>query len=180
MPTLYIDKELKDRCYFITITVVDWIDIFTFESYFLLLISILKYYQLHNKLRLYGYVFMTNHIHLIAQCSDMVKFLKGFKSFSTMQVKLLIKQDNRLYLKNLILKAKLNQRREKYSIWNYKNWPVLVESDYFFEQKLNYIHNNPVVKGFVEDPTDWKYSSARNYELNDHRILRIDTTGELD
>ncbi|GGA85411.1 hypothetical protein GCM10008015_27700 [Flavobacterium palustre] len=43
-----------------------------------------------------------------------------------------------------------------------------------FEQKLNYIHQNPVVTGFVTDPIDWKYSSARNYGNDDHTILSID------
>lgn len=43
-----------------------------------------------------------------------------------------------------------------------------------FEQKLDYIHNNPVETGFVTDPIDWKYSSARNYGNNDHTILEID------
>ena len=42
------------------------------------------------------------------------------------------------------------------------------------EQKLKYIHNNPVVSGFVTSPIDWKFSSARNYGNDDHTILEID------
>lgn len=43
-----------------------------------------------------------------------------------------------------------------------------------FEQKLNYIHFNPVEAGFVTDPIDWKYSSARNYGNDNHTIIEID------
>jgi len=110
----------------------------------------------------------------------MIKFIKNFKSYSTKLIKQMLRSDNRYYLTYLVRQAELNRKREKFSIWNYKNWPVLVESDCFFEQKLNYIHYNPVAKGYVEEPSDWKYSSARNYEKDDHSIIEIDTDGELD
>jgi hypothetical protein len=53
--------------------------------------------------------------------------------------------------------------------------PILIYSDRFFNQKLNYIHNNPVEKGYVEAPEDWIYSSARNYMRNDQSIIFVDT-----
>ena len=46
------------------------------------------------------------------------------------------------------------------------------------KQKIDYIHNNPVVTGFATNPVDWKYSSARNFQ-DDNTILEIDTTGFL-
>jgi hypothetical protein len=54
------------------------------------------------------------------------------------------------------------------------NQPIEIWSLKVFEQKLNYIHNNPVASGFVTNPVDWKYSSARNYGDNDHAVLEID------
>jgi hypothetical protein len=44
----------------------------------------------------------------------------------------------------------------------------------FFDEKLEYIHYNPVKKGFVEKPEDWKYSSAWNYLLEDDSLIEID------
>ena len=44
------------------------------------------------------------------------------------------------------------------------------------KQKIDYIHNNPVEQGFVTDPGDWKYSSARNYAGNE-TVLKIDNQG---
>ena len=50
------------------------------------------------------------------------------------------------------------------------------QTDTVIEQKINYIHNNPVQSGFVTDPVDWKYSSARNYQ-DDHGVPEIDSEG---
>lgn len=180
MPTLRIDKDLKDRAYFLTFTVIEWVDIFTTVEYFDALINALKFYQKELYLRTFGYVVMTNHMHLMAQCKDMIEFTKGFKSYTTKEIKELLKKDNRKYLFNLLKNSKINRNRQKFKIWNSKNWPELVESEDFFNQKLDYIHENPVVKGYVEKEEDWLYSSARNFILDDHSIIKVDTEGVLD
>ena len=56
---------------------------------------------------------------------------------------------------------------------------VLIHSKEQYEIKLNYIHNNPVKRGLVQRPEDWLYSSARNYLLGDHSIIRVDTDVDL-
>jgi REP element-mobilizing transposase RayT len=63
---------------------------------------------------------------------------------------------------------------KKWLIWQQNYHPIEIWSLKVFEQKLNYIHNNPVEEGFVTDSIDWKYSSARNYGNNDHTVLAID------
>jgi len=63
---------------------------------------------------------------------------------------------------------------QNYKVWMSRSWIENIYSDKFLEQKLEYIHQNPVRAGFVKDPVDWKYSSARNYYLNDHSLIKID------
>ena len=58
--------------------------------------------------------------------------------------------------------GKKNSNVMKKQFWQQNNQPIEIWSLKVFEQKLNYIHNNPVESGFVTDPIDWKYSSARN------------------
>ena len=70
--------------------------------------------------------------------------------------------------------GKKNSNVEKSQFWEQNNQPIEIWSLKVFEQKLNYIHNNPVETGFVTDPIDWKYSSARNYGNNDQTVLEID------
>jgi REP element-mobilizing transposase RayT len=67
-----------------------------------------------------------------------------------------------------------NSNNTNRQFWQQHNQPIEIWSLNVFEQKLNYIHKNPVETGFVTDPIDWKYSSARNYGDDDHTVLKID------
>ena len=64
--------------------------------------------------------------------------------------------------------------RRKYKVWQDEYHPQLVYSDSVCYQKLEYMHNNPLRKGFVEKPEDWVYSSARNYAVGDRSILKVE------
>jgi len=70
--------------------------------------------------------------------------------------------------------AKRVERGSDFKIWQAGSHPEAITSQEFFIQKLNYIHDNPVRKGFVQEPEHWVYSSARNYILDDHSILKVD------
>jgi hypothetical protein len=67
-----------------------------------------------------------------------------------------------------------NKERGQNKIWQEGYHPVAIKSKTFFNEKLDYIHYNPVKKGFVEKPEHWKYSSARNYLLGDDSLIVID------
>jgi REP element-mobilizing transposase RayT len=69
MPTGYQIKE-QDQLYFITLQVVDWVDVFTRQVYRDIVIENLKYCQEHKGLVIYAYVIMSNHIHLLVQSSN--------------------------------------------------------------------------------------------------------------
>jgi len=60
-----------------------------------------------------------------------------------------------------------HKRDRKYQFWQEGNHPVLIQNEEVMRQKLEYIHNNPVRRGYVDDPTHWRYSSARNYAGQD-------------
>ena len=70
--------------------------------------------------------------------------------------------------------GKKNSNVKEKQFWQQNNQLIEIWSLKVFEQKLDYIHNNPVASGFVTDPIDWKYSSARNYGNNDQTVLEID------
>lgn len=198
MPTLRIQKGDKYSIYFITITTIEWIDIFTKEIYFETLLDSLKFCQKNKGLRLHGFVFMTNHIHLIGGGSEKCGFdeiIRDFKKFTTFKIKEILMnnpratfgfKENRNYILRLIrnsyfkkkrIQQGSNQRLEPakdFQIWQRENFPRIIETEKFFNEKLNYIHNNPVKRGYVAKPEDWKYSSARNYFLRDDSLIKID------
>ena len=71
-------------------------------------------------------------------------------------------------------KAASKLEKQEYRIWKDDYHPVALKSEKWFHEKINYLHANPVRKGFVELPEFWKYSSARNWILNDNSIITID------
>jgi len=97
---------------------------------------------------------MINHVHLIATASDFSGFLCDFKKYTSRELK-----KNILRFEPNILKLFINKRKG-FRFWHKTNMPILIESDDFFQQKLEYIHHNPVMKDYVTFPEYWFWSSA--------------------
>ena len=177
MPTPRINKDNKNKIHFLTFTTIEWIDIFTKQEYFDLIINTFKHCQKNQGLLLYGFVIMTNHIHCLVSAKEnysLEDIVASFKKFTTSQIKELLEKDNRKYLSALIKSSFAKKKNNFFQIWQRENYPEIIESEKFFLQKLNYIHNNPVKKGYVIKPEDWLYSSARNYLLNDNSVIVVD------
>ncbi len=165
--TMSKTANLADELFFVTMTIVDWIDLFTRQIYFDFIIDNLKYCQDKKGLEVYEYVIMTNHVHLIclgnnAQLSDI---LRDFKSYTSKELVKLIKDNPDESRKKWILSAfrkagRKNPRNENYQVWQNFNSPTLLDNSFLIDQKTEYIHMNPVVAGFVNEPWDYYYSSA--------------------
>ena len=177
MPTPRINKENKNKIHFLTFTTIEWIDIFTKSEYFDLIIGTFKHCQKNSGLLLHGFVIMTNHLHCLVSAKEsyyLENIVASFKKFTTSQIKELLEKDNRKYISALIKSSYAKKKNNSFQIWQRENYPEIIESEKFFLQKLNYIHNNPVVKCYVSKPEDWLYSSARNYLLNDNSVIVVD------
>jgi putative transposase len=154
MPINKVSKELNQSYYFITPTIKNWYYIFDRHNKWQILADSLIHCQKHKGLEIYSYVFMLNHLHLIVRSPDIIGFLRDFKTYTS---KRLI-ENIRKYEPNILEIFKTDGTG--YQFWKKDNQPKIIESDWFFEQKLNYIHNNPVAKGYVSRPEFWKWSSA--------------------
>jgi REP element-mobilizing transposase RayT len=159
-----------DELYFVTLTTVGWVDVFTRIDYKNILVENLAYCQLNENLEIYSYVIMSNHIHIICRRldKDLNELLGRFKSYSAKQIIKAIEnnpQESRkewlLYLFNYFAKA--NKQYSKNHFWQYTTHPVLLYSNDVIKQKIDYIHNNPVRAGLVNEPENYIYSSANIY-----------------
>ena len=97
---------------------------------------------------------MLNHIHLIISSPDVAGFLRDFKKYISKKLIENIKE----FEPNVLSLFQIEENR--YRFWKEDNQPKLIENERFAIQKINYIHNNPVVKGYVELPEYWRWSSA--------------------
>jgi putative transposase len=150
--------------YFLTCTTVKWIPLFSSPAIAQILLDSLQFLQQHDRLELYAYVIMENHIHLIATAENLSKEIGNFKSYTARRIiDLLIdkKADNILTQLNYY-KLKYKTDRD-YQVWQEGIHPQQIQNQEVMQQKIHYIHNNPVKRGYVDDPIHWRYSSARNY-----------------
>ena len=180
MSRKYKFKE-KDGAYFVSFATVNWIDVFTRDDYFSEITASLDYCRKEKGMEIYGYCIMPSHIHLVFRSSlgDPSGLMRDFKGYTSKKLLKAIEENPQESRKEWLLwmfeRAGLkNSNVKQKQFWQQHNQPIEIWSLKVFEQKLNYIHQNPVEGGFVTDPIDWKYSSARNYGNNDQTILEID------
>jgi putative transposase len=163
-------KINNNQPYFLTATVVNWIDVFTRRELAYVIVDSLNYCQQEKGLILYAWCLMPSHLHLIAAADEgllLSDIMRDFKQFTSKKI---IKTINEIpeSRKDWLLDKFEFAGRHNPKIKNYKFWqdglhPIELYSASFMEQKLNYIHNNPVESGFVFEPWHYAYSSAINY-----------------
>ncbi|SNS00685.1 transposase, partial [Flavobacterium sp. ov086] len=165
--------------HFITPTVVDWIDVFTRQTYRDIVIESLDYCIKNKGMILYGYVIMSNHIHMIVQSEDgkLSDLIRDFKKFMAKNIleKIQNSPESRRewILERFKLAAQIHQRNKEYQFWQYGNHAEEIYSTEFMWSKLHYIHLNPVRAGLVAKASEYIYSSACNY-VNDSGLLEIE------
>lgn len=158
-----------DGIYFLTLSVINWIDVFTRPIYRNIIIDSLKYCCQYKGLDLYAYVIMSNHIHLIASTpgQHLGHIIGDFKKFTCKKIIEVIQGENESRKEWMIGQFKRqgqrNRNNSNYQFWIQNNHPELLYSERFRLQKLNYLHQNPVRAGIVYKAEDYIYSSASNY-----------------
>lgn len=163
--------QIKDQsaAHYLTLQIVQWVDIFTRKIYRDIVIESLRYCQKEKGLEIYAYVIMSNHIHLLVRSGNenLSGTLRDLKSYTSKEIlkAIIEKNESRRDWLLMIFKyaAGKHKRNNTYQLWTHENHAEEVYSNKFIDQKLEYIHNNPVRSGIVANPEDYLYSSARNY-----------------
>ncbi|NBA88296.1 transposase [Emticicia sp. CRIBPO] len=159
----------QDVMHFLTLTIVDWVDVFTRKKYRDILLDSLLFCQNEKGLTLTAYVIMSNHIHLIAQSENgrLSDLIRDFKKFTAQKIleEIETPEESRSdwMLKRFLFAARNNQKHSEHQFWKTGNHPEEIFSERFLWTKINYIHMNPVRAGIVSKASDYLYSSASNY-----------------
>lgn len=161
-----------DELYFITLTIVDWINLFDRVDYKMIVVENLNYCIENEDLEVFEYVIMSNHIHLICRRKekDLNELLGRFKSYTAKEFLKEINsnpnESRRYWLINLFKKAaRKNQQYRNHHIWQYKNYPTVLYSEKVIQQKIDYIHQNPVKAQIVANCEDYVFSSAHPFQV---------------
>ena len=160
--------------HFITSTVVHWIPVFCRDDYFRVLADSLNYCIEQRGLHVHAYVIMPNHFHMICSqdAGDISGVVRDIKRFTSHSLTQMLERDGR----TIWLRAMKNAAESTFQakLWDEAFHPEQLHSRAFYDQKLNYIHNNPVRAGYVDNPLAWRYSSAGYYLEDAESLIRTE------
>ena len=180
-------RSLYDKLgnvYFITTTVMNFDNIFSLSrNYNMVIIESLSYQLKEHKSSLFSYVIMPSHFHMllyIPKFQSIIDFMRDFKRHTSIEIRKIAEKERRYYLlERLRTNAELS-KNQNYKVWMDRFDDLIITTERMMGIKVNYIHYNPVKSGFVENPEDWEFSSARNYFLNNHSLIKVNTSWEID
>jgi REP element-mobilizing transposase RayT len=162
-----IDKQ--DGIYFMTFTIVDWLYALKPAKHKKIICDSLNYCAEKKGLRIYCYVIMDTHMHLIATAlnNNLSSVIRDFKSFTAEKIIDSYLMESTAHSKDMLNRfahfANKHSRNKKYQVWQQYNHPEEVYSNKFTLSKIFYMHNNPVDAGMVDKAWEYAYSSAIDY-----------------
>ena len=164
-----------EKPHFLTCTVVEWLPVFTRPNAVQILLDSWHHQRAHDDLRLYGYVILENHLHFVAQAPRLDKCVSSFKSYTAARlIELLEASKAERLLSRLRFAKRAHKTDREYQFWQEGSHAEVVFSETVMREKLDYIHQNPVKRGYVDLPEHWRYSSARDY-AGQRGLMEIDS-----
>jgi REP element-mobilizing transposase RayT len=158
----------RGEIYFWTATINDWKHLLRKDEYKDVIIDSLQYLTDQGKIDVFAFIIMPNHLHLIWRVNEpngKESPQGSFLKYTAHMFKKMLKQEG---IGNLS-PYKVEAENKKFEFWQRDSLAIPLFTREVALQKLKYLHNNPLKEhwNLVKDPCDYKYSSARYYELNE-------------
>ncbi|MCD4731356.1 MAG: hypothetical protein K8R74_12195 [Bacteroidales bacterium] len=146
---------------------MDWKPLLKPDDHKKIIMDSLKFLTLNKRIFLYGFVIMPNHIHLLwrmQENNELQDVQRDFLKFTAQQIKFRLIDTNPFLLAQF---RKSGSDRE-YQFWQRNSYNIRMYNRHVFEQKLDYIHLNPLQERWqlAENPEDYYFSSAKYYIQN--------------
>jgi len=150
---------------FITVTANDWLPVLSRDIDKQIILDSLQFLVNAQRIKVTAFVLMDTHFHLVWQVlgehnRDDVQ--RDFLRFTAQQILKQLRNEK----SEMLSKLQVNTKDRKYQVWQRNFLGIELRNTKVFLQKLEYIHDNPVKAGLCTLPEDYRYSSARFYELN--------------
>ncbi len=164
--------QTQNQPEYITATIKDWNHLLKDDEYKMVVINILRNLVLYEKVEVYAFCILSNHIHIIWHLSDKTKgseIRKYFFENTAKKFKSKLEKENPLFLE----KFKSTQKDRAFHFWKRRPLAIELFTKEVFEQKIDYIHENPVKANLVKNTIDYRFSSAKFYEngVDEFKIL---------
>ena len=152
------------QLYFFTSTILNWIPILRNDNNKEIITSSLKFLRNSNKIKVFAFVIMPNHIHIVWEIDELYKYsdiVRDFKKFTAQK----IKEDLKKNYPELLQKFYIESKDRTFQLWKRNSLSIPIISKKVMVQKINYIHENPLKPKWklAVEPQEYKYSSASFY-----------------
>lgn len=147
---------------FFTATCLNWQYLLKEKRHKEIVLESLQFLVKEERIWLYGYVIMPNHIHLLWRKQDAwidKSIQQQFLKFTAQNIKFNLINNFPDQLKNY----KSTQPDREYHFWERRPYKATMMSRSVVEQKLDYIHDNPIKAGLCTESEKYEYSSANYY-----------------
>jgi len=151
---------------FTTVTCLEWKPVLENDNEKEVIISSMRFLVREERVIIFAFVIMINHFHLMWQMVgklSMEEVQRDFLKYTGQQIIKNFRNEKSVMHDEIVVNAKDRKRQ----VWERNSLSVPLWSPQVFEQKLDYIHMNPVKAGLCQHPEDYKYSSARFYVKNE-------------
>jgi REP element-mobilizing transposase RayT len=158
--------------HFVTLTVLHWIPVFTRPQTVEILLDSLHFLA-KDGLKIHAWVVLENHCHFVLKSNALDQDIARLKSWTAKQlIQYLAEKNVRQILDQLAFYKKAHKHDRAYQFWQEGVHPELIQGEEMMRQKIDYIHQNPVKRGYVDNAEHWRYSSARDY-LGQQGLLEV-------
>ena len=180
----YKSYHIPGHLYFVTAAIVGRKKILSDPAIAGIVLETLDFLRKEGRMRLFSYVIMPEHLHLIVlpleyngKKQTISDLMRDFKKFTSKRIIEKLKEQKRESLLNFFFKSAKAYKRQMYKVWQDSFFDENVFTQDFLNQKIQYIHYNPVRKGMVDEPEDYSLSSARNFVFEGEGVLELDELG---
>jgi REP element-mobilizing transposase RayT len=137
-------------------------------------VNSLQHCREQKSLKIYAWVVLDNHFHAILAAPDLSAVLRDVKSFTAAKILEQLALEGKEWLLHQLRHYRAPHKLTRYQVWQEGSHPQVIAGDAMMLQKLEYLHNNPVKRGWVAAPEHWRYSSAHECLEGGQPLLRCD------
>jgi REP element-mobilizing transposase RayT len=162
---------------YITIVAKDRLPVFQTDGIKLITCHALDEARKSGNFLIFAYVVMPDHLHLLTDCPDTsADVLRRIKGLTARRV-INYLQEQGFETSLAKLRHEEWKRKHSYSLWQQEKNVLSIFSEGMFMQKVNYIHQNPVRANLVDQPIDYRWSSARMWQgcSDDNKPLAVNS-----
>ena len=155
----------KGETYFATCSTLSRLPLFIQPELAAIVLDAMRFTHENGRMILHAYVLLEDHFHIVGSSQQLSDVIRSMKSFTARRIidSLKARGYNDI-LDQLRFLKKRHKQNQTYQVWQEGFHPEAIQNEAMLLQKVEYIHNNPVRRGFVEEPSHWRYSSARQYD----------------